>query len=145
RGGALIVLGGHQSYERGGWRGSLIEDAMPVECHNAVPGGMVAVKEGLSLLIDDQAPWKQMLTLTPLPKIYYLHKAKVKPQGTVLVKADQYPLLVTGTYGEGRVACFLGMPYGGQANDDIPFWMWDDWIYLLRETCWWALKNPDLD
>lgn len=145
RGGALLMMGGHQSFERGGWRGSLIEEILPVECSSPTLNGILVSRSGLALTVDASVPWRHTVTTECRPLVYYLHPATVKPSANVQVRAGDKPFLVTGSYGEGRVICVLGIPYGIPGARETPFWMWDDWIYLLRETCWWALKNPDLD
>ncbi|MDD5704808.1 MAG: glutamine amidotransferase [Kiritimatiellae bacterium] len=142
RGGALVVMGGQQGYERGGWRGSLIEEALPVESAPAGRGGLIRAPRGLSLKINGKMPWLEGISTASSPLTHYLHAVTVKPTGTVLVQAGDKPFLVTGAYGQGRVVCLLGVPWGAPKPTETPFWGWDDWVDLLREVCWWALKNP---
>ncbi|MBU4211677.1 MAG: hypothetical protein KKD33_03735, partial [Verrucomicrobia bacterium] len=68
--------------------------------------------------------------------------ATVKPTGQVLVWAGNKPFIVTGAYGEGRVVCILGVPWGDPGPTETGFWEWNDWVDLFREVCWWAMKNP---
>ena len=49
---------------------------------------------------------------------------------------------MAGTYGAGRIVCLLGVAWGEPGPGETPFWAWDDWGDLFRETCFWALKNP---
>ncbi|MBI4023848.1 MAG: hypothetical protein HY360_02640 [Verrucomicrobia bacterium] len=141
RGGALVVMGGQQSYERGGWRGSLIEETLPVEAAPQLRGGLTCAPKGQALKINRKIPWLEAISTASSPLVYYLHAVAVKPSGQVLVEAGDKPFLVTGAYGEGRVVCILGIPWGDTGPQATPFWEWNDWVDLLREVCWWAMKN----
>ena len=143
RGGALVVLGGHQAYERGGWGGSLLEEAMPVTVAPNLIGGMHYWPQGEELTVDHAAaPWLEAISTAAKPRVYYAHKVTVKPGGLVLVRAGKEPFLVAGTYGAGRVICVLGVAWGEPGPGETPFWAWNDWIDLFRETCFWALQVP---
>lgn len=150
RGGALVIMGGHQAYERGGWRGSLIEEAMPIQVAPAMPGGLIHFKNGKPLKVNSECSWLEAVSTDcpsgsgwDSPLVYYLHTATVKPVGQVLVRAGGKPFAVGGDYGEGRVLCILGVPWGESPAPDKPgFWEWDDWVDLFRELCWWAMRNP---
>jgi len=146
RGGALIVLGGHQGYERGGWRGSLIEETMPVAATPALHGGLIHLPNGQPLTVNREIPWLGAISTASSPLTYYLHSVTVKPGGQVLAQAGDKPFIVAGEYGEGRVVCILGVPWGEPGEQGTPFWEWDDWVDLFREVCWWAVKNTtDVD
>ncbi|MCG2661382.1 MAG: glutamine amidotransferase, partial [Kiritimatiellae bacterium] len=142
RGGALVILGGHQAYERGGWRGSLIEETMPIQVAPVMPGGLIHFKNGKSLKLNSECSWLEAVSTDCAPLVYYLHTATVKPTGQVLVWAGNKPFIVTGAYGEGRVVCILGVPWGDPGPTETGFWEWNDWVDLFREVCWWAMKNP---
>jgi hypothetical protein len=142
RGGALVVMGGHQGYERGGWRGSLIEEALPVEAAPTLRRGLICRPRGQPLQVNPQVPWLEAISTASSPLTYHLHAATVKPTGEVLVQAGDQPFLVAGAYSEGRVVCLLGLPWGDPGPHETPFWEWDDWVDLLREVCWWAMKSP---
>ena len=140
RGGALVVMGGQQGYERGGWKGSLVEETMPVEVAPALRGGLIHTPTGLVLSVCRDATWLEGVSTACAPRVYYLHAVTPKPSGRVLVRAGDRPFLVTGAYGKGRVVCILGVPYGDPGPQQTPFWEWDDWFDLLREVCWWAMR-----
>lgn len=42
----------------------------------------------------------------------------------------------TGDYGEGRVVCIMGIPWGDPGTQDTLFWEWYEWMRALREACW---------
>ncbi|HEY3418535.1 MAG TPA: glutamine amidotransferase [Armatimonadota bacterium] len=142
RGGALVVLGGQQAYERGSWHGSLLEEALPVEVPAEATGNLVMTPQGEPLRLNPQVSWLTEISAASTPRVYLLHTATVKPQGTVVAWAGNRPFLVTGDCGEGRVVCLLGVPWGDPQGTDTAFWNWDDWTYLFREACWWAMKKP---
>jgi len=142
RGGALVVMGGQQGYERGGWRGSLVEQALPVTVAPAIRGGLVHVPAGQALTVTRDVPWLEAISTASSPRVYYLHAVTVKPTGRVLVTAGDRPFMVTGAYGKGRVVCILGLPYGDPRPEQTPFWQWGDWVHLFREVCWWAMRAP---
>ena len=134
RGGALVVMGGQKGYERGGWHGSLIEEAMPVEAAAALPGGLICTPQGLPLKIDRKLSRLEDISTASSPLAYYLHTVTVKPSAQVLVQAGDRPFLVTGTYGQGRVVCILGVPWGDPGPHETGFWQWDDWVYLFAKS-----------
>ena len=144
RGGALVVLGGHQAFERGGWRGSMLETVLPVEPAPAVKDGILAFRTGQPLTLDAALPGRVGIADSALPLVYYLHRVRVKPGAQVWGRAGDAPFLVAGTCGEGRAVCVLGLPCGDPAAGATPFWAWDGWVTLLREVSWWAMKNPSI-
>jgi hypothetical protein len=142
RGGALLVLGGHQGYERGGWRGSLLEEALPIEIAPVPAGGLLAWPHGQPVVGVPGSPvFAAERPVATGAVAFFLHDAKVKPSGTIWATVGARPFLVAGEYGKGRVACVLGLPYGEAAAGQTAFWDWPGWIDLLRDTCWWTMKH----
>jgi uncharacterized membrane protein len=144
RGGALVVLGGHQAYERGGWAGSMLEDVLPVTVATKLPGGVHAFPSPQPLVLAPDLPGGDGLRGSPLPVVTYLHRVQAKPGAHVWVSAGGEPFLVAGSAGEGRVVCVLGIPWGEEGGQTLPFWAWDGWVHLLREVIWWAARMPAL-
>ena len=140
RGGGLVVLGGHQAYERGGGRGSLLEETMPVEMVKATSDGMSFFPGGVPLTVDSDIPWLAEISTEQNPKVYFLHNVGIKKGGKVLARAGGEPFLVGGEYEKGRVACVLGLPLGNPGEGATGFWKWNDWIYLLRDASWWTMR-----
>ncbi len=75
--------------------------------------------------------------LAPPPTVFWLHRLKPKPDATVVLKAGDYPLLVTGQFGKGKVALFAGTPMGKPGKGQTPFWKWDGWTALLKNLVTW--------
>jgi len=143
RGGAMVALAGHQAYERGGGRGSLLEEVMPVKMLRTVDEGLLYAKDGLPITIAPDIHWLREISTRQKPMAYFLHKVAVKPSAQVLARAGEEPFLVVGTYGKGRVACVLASPNGDPAEGQTGFWDWDDWIYLLRDVSWWTMQHGE--
>ena len=96
---------------------------------------------GLPLAKAKSVSWLEDIDFSRNPKVYYLHRARVKEGAQTVVTAGGKPFLVTGTYGNGRVVCVLGMPYGAPAEGEVGFWAWDDWAYLMRNASLWAFRK----
>lgn len=122
RGGSLLMLGGQESLDLGGYRRSTIGQMLPVyldggAAKDAPPGGarLDLTREGWL------EPWVRLrrteaeeeTRLAHLPAFGSLHRlGAVKPGASILVTAagedeKKVPALVTQMYGEGRSAALL--------------------------------------
>lgn len=142
RGGALVVLGGHQGYERGGWKDSLLGSVLPVRVAGSLGAGLVHHPDGLTVSLASPLPWQHESDLSVGPRVYFLHRARLADGAQVFARAGQEPFVVGGTFGKGRVVCVLGLPQGAPAQGQTPFWTWPDWPYLMRNAIWWAMRRP---
>jgi len=52
--------------------------------------------------------------------------------------AGSEPVLVTGSYGQGRVAVFYGTTLGVSDPGHLALWQWDDWPALLTDVIYWT-------
>lgn len=145
RGGGLVVLGGHQAYERGGGRGSLLEETMPVEMVKATSEGMLYFPGGVPLTVDPDIPWLAEISVEEKLLVYFLHNVGVKKGSMVLARAGGTPFLVGGEYEKGRVICVLGLPLGDPGKGATGFWKWNDWTYLLRDVSWWTMRAVEIE
>ena len=131
RGGGLLMLGGRAAFAEGGYSGTALSDAMPVEMEirarsdseqlvrvSAVPTDEGMRHPALQVARTDSLLAARWRTLPPLTTVNLL--ARAKPGASVLLAArtrergPTRPLLVAQRYGRGRVLA-LG------AQDD---WMW---------------------
>ena len=142
RGGALVVLGGHQSYERGGWEDSLLESILPVRVLPSLEPGLVHHSRGLVVSLPERLPWLSESDHHVEPRVYFLHRIRLAQGAQVFARAGGEPFVVGGTVGKGRVVCVLGLPQGDPAQGQTPFWAWPDWLYLMRNATWWAMRHP---
>lgn len=118
RGGGVLFLGGRAALADGGWNGSALAEALPVELparkgtFHRDPATVELTRAGaesvIPLLEEDPARnaarWKAMPYLAS-----YQETGAAKPGAAVLLEAvvsarGRFPLLVTQNYGRGRVA-----------------------------------------
>ena len=107
-GGNLLVLGGPLAYGNGGYKGTVMDDILPVRSQG--PFDLVATKS--TETGDDTA------TLMP----GYVHRVVAKPAAKVLQACGEYPLLIAGSCGEGKIICFTGTPMGPSNYCGSPLW-----------------------
>ena len=65
-----------------------------------------------------------------------------KSGAQVHMSAGTEPVLLTGTFGQGKVAVFTGTVLGQAAPNAQPFWTWNGWPGTLSGTLSWLAKNP---
>ncbi len=119
RGGGLLMLGGMESFEGGGWRGTPVEAALPVWLgKDAESGGVFQWKLSREGLLE---PWvrrrkaeaQELERIQQLPAFEILNGvAGIKPAASVLAwgagDTQKRPALVTQRYGSGRSGALLG-------------------------------------
>lgn len=130
-GAGLLMVGGWGSFAGpfGGWRGSLIENLLPVRClpgddRRRFPGGAI-------MLPGRPHPLLQGLVFSAPPMICGLNAVHLRPHTEIVLRAHPlrtlgssssgltlspagYPLLVTGPAGAGRTAALT--------TDAAPHW-----------------------
>jgi uncharacterized membrane protein len=142
-GGSLLVLGGLNAYGAGSYAAGDLGSILPVKVDGpydrvklssgvpVLPAGAL----GAQLFPDWAAP-------ELAPRAYWLHKiVAVQPGAEVIMKAGSYPAIVTGHYGQGRVAAVLLTPYGVPAAGETGFWQWHWWPRELAHLIDW-LRQP---
>ena len=140
RGGGLMMLGGLESFEGGGWRDTPVETVLPVWMgKESPPGGASQWNLSREGLLE---PWvrrrkteaeetQRTRTLPPLEVVNGV--AGIKPAATVLAWAqsgsEKKPALVTQRYGTGRSAALLsgdlyrwGIGEPAHAQDAAKLW-----------------------
>ncbi|MCG3147203.1 MAG: hypothetical protein PCFJNLEI_00641 [Verrucomicrobiae bacterium] len=129
QGGAVLMLGGYYAFG-GEYHGTELEEIAPVE-FSADPN-LVAIPTGARL--------------TPVkgdaqPHVFWRHNIRTKPGATVVLTADEQPLLVTGTFGQGRVAVFAGSVMGDPPAGRLAFWEWSQWPAVLAQAMTWLAPS----
>jgi hypothetical protein len=104
-GGNLLVLGGPFTYGNGRYRGSVLEEILPVVCR---PPFDLQPAHGK---IKAGAPLDGISGLSHL-HFAYMHAVSAKSGANVLMQQGTLPLLIAGKYGEGQVLCLTGAPLG---------------------------------
>ena len=132
-GGGLLVLGGKAAYGAGGWRGSRIEELLPVELN---PSGFDLEKIENSTLRPGEPHWiTKDIDLSSGPRVEFVHRvAAVKQGAKVLLYAGKKPFLATWETDDGRAACILGTPYGPEAGQ---YFRWEHWPALMKNILQW--------
>lgn len=116
RGGGFAMVGGYltfQGYEgKGAYAGTPVEEVLPVQLERW--DDRLEAPEGLDVMIPERtAPLLRGIP-EDWPYLLGLNRLKAKPQAQILATADAWPLLVTGTYGNGRSLAW--------ASDIGPHW-----------------------
>lgn len=136
-GGGLLILGGKATYGSGGFRGSFLEEVLPIEITN----NMFDIKRSQNLLVktDSQLfgsiPWSKEL-ICP-----YIHQTVARENAVVAVSAGKEPFIITGIFGKGRVVCITCTPYGTVPAGKIAFSEWKDWPLLMKNIFLWLSQS----
>jgi len=142
QGGGLVILGGQFSFGGGSYKGSAFEELCPVVVKG--PFDIVRADPPLPLEPVGQHPIVMGLDFRQRPLVLWYHRAKPKPDATVLARAGKQPLIVVQRVGKGRVVAFLGTVLGDAGEDERPFWRWEDWPDLLKEMLTWAAGQKEI-
>jgi len=140
-GGGLLVTGGPFAFGPGGYAGTALEEILPLEGYT--PFEMAPVKDA-AWQPAGESPLTDGLRWEAGPVSPWVHRLRARPGSTVLIEAAGQPILVTGTYGKGRVAAFLAAPLGEavQGKESVAFWQWSDWPRLLRQVLSELARTP---
>jgi uncharacterized membrane protein len=139
-GGGLLTMGGPFTYGLGVFKAKGIEHLLPEE---GATFDLTWEKDGAALTARAEPhPVLDGVELTRRPMVYWFHRGTLKPGAEVLIRAGDQPLLVAGTYGKGRVLCFLGTPLGQATEGQLPFWVWDGWPPLVSNMVAWLRASP---
>jgi uncharacterized membrane protein len=137
-GGGLIMIGGYLSYQgidgKARYHDTPIEDALPVLMSDVddrveVPQGFrpeVHPASGQHCIVDGLPP--------EFPTMLFYNRFAAKPGSNVLLRNGGDPILVVGTYGEGRAVAFApdAAPHG--ATPEFLEWEFFDtfWQRVVR-------------
>jgi uncharacterized membrane protein len=146
-GGGLVMMGGYFSFQgidgRARWRGTPVEEALPVTClpyddRVEVPEGFQAEleKPDHPILAGLRGEWPILLGANEV-------EAKNRPDIQVLARLPagqgRHPLLVTGSYGKGRSVAWT--------SDVGPHWLpntfvaWPGYARLWRNLLGWVSQG----
>ncbi|MHB9022829.1 MAG: glutamine amidotransferase [Armatimonadota bacterium] len=137
RGGGLVIFGGHKALDRGGMRGSLLDEMLPVEwAEDNTPLAHAAA--GFPLAKGERHPITDFLKVDAKPVCFFMHDLKPRAGAQTVLTAGGKPALVLGAFGKGRVAVLTLTCFGDPQPGQQPFWEWSPWTNLLRDLCWWT-------
>ncbi len=137
-GGSLLLLGGPYGFGNGEWQDSaLLREVLPVALNSYRDLRFVGEKAPAAL--EPSGPLAKGIGSTQRPVALWQHLVTPKPEATVHVTAGGQPVLVTGTYGKGRVAVITAAPLGEAPAGATAFWEWAEWPTLMTALGKWLL------
>jgi uncharacterized membrane protein len=137
-GGSLLLLGGPYGFGNGGWQDSdLLLDLLPITMGSYRDLSFVGEKAPVAL--EPVGPLAKGVSWTKKPVVFWQHLVTPRPGAVVQVNAGGNPLLVTGTYGKGRVAVITAAPLGDTPVGTLAFWDWSEWPKLMTGVGKWLL------
>jgi uncharacterized membrane protein len=126
-GGHLVVFGGPFTLGQGDFRGTPLEQVLPVRL---LPGrDVVALPTPQPL-----RPHASTTAFSGHPAVYYVHAARPVAGAETSAWAGDWPLLVKHAAGRGHVTVFLGTPLGEPQGEETPFWKSEAWLKLCGES-----------
>jgi uncharacterized membrane protein len=147
-GGGLIMMGGYLSFQgidgRARWRGTPVEDALPVLClpyddRVEIPEGFQAQIVGPQdhpILAGLGGDWPILLGAN---EVYLKNRPDIQVLARLPEENGGHPLLVTGTYGQGRSVVWT--------SDVGPHWLpttfvnWTGYGQLWRNVLEWVSQG----
>lgn len=120
RGGTLVVFGGFYAYGHGGYKGSFLEELLPV-----------AIKRTFDLTPIDAPLVGGSAQAPAVGGCAWIHDAVVKPDAEVLYRVAGHPGIVAWNVGNGRVIAVTATVLG---DPDEPFWKNPAWPRVLTGT-----------
>jgi hypothetical protein len=135
-GGRLLLLGGPYGLGRGFWQDTdLLADVLPVtleayDLRNPAAPALLAPVSALAKCVG----WKTKAAA------FWYHTVKPKPGAVVHLTAGGAPAVVTGSYGQGKVAVIALAPLGAAPKGITPFWDAPEWPRLLVTLAGWLMQ-----
>lgn len=142
-GGNLLVMGGPYAYGQGGFQNSSLDPLLPVYSSSF---DLKQRQGGVPVHVNKRHPATDGIDLGNDPRVFWLHQCPLKEDKNVevLLTAGEYDtLLVSRPYGKGRVLSFLGAPLGEPTQGQTPFWEWEGWVPLMRNTVEWLYAQQN--
>jgi len=137
-GGSLLVMGGPFTLGLGDFKEKGIAEMLPVSLEAF---DLKWAKRGKAFTKAVEHPIFKGVDLAKKPMVYWIHQVKPRKGARVLMTAGNYPCLVVGTYGKGKVAVFTGTPMGLPREGQLPFWEWKGWTKLVRNIAGWLTSG----
>lgn len=128
-GGGMMMLGGWLSFSgvqsRSGWGRSVLQEALPVNC--LLIEDLVESSAGFTAeVVKPDHPVVKGLAWESFPPIFGYNEVTVKNEEEVIVRVKEtgHPLVVAGTYGQGRVLTYMSDP---APHWGINFELWESY------------------
>lgn len=139
-GGGLLVFGGPWSLGKGGYRGTKVGKLLPVETVGA--GDFRLAPAALRLEKRDSVlaglPWAEQ------PRCYVIQEVKPRDGVEIWLRCGDYPAMIAGKVGKGRVAVVSLVPMGDPGANEMPWWNWPHWPEALAKCLQWLAGKETL-
>jgi uncharacterized membrane protein len=140
-GGGLVMIGGYLTFQgidaRGKWAGTPVEDALPVTMQR--DDDRVECPQGVTPVVADAAHPIVAGLPAQWPHLLGYNRLVARAGAQVVARAGDDPLLVAGTFGEGRTVAY--------ASDCGPHWAppafceWDGYARLWGQMLAWVSRR----
>ncbi len=137
-GGGVLTLGGMLTYGAGQWRETALEAILPIRLVSNFD--MKWEKQGVAPLATRHSRLAS-LRWPASARFFWMNVAQAGSDAEVLLQAGDYPLLVVGQCGEGRVATILGTCHGEPTRDTVAAWRTPAWRQMLKQTLEWLQEG----
>ncbi len=125
-GGRLVVLGGVFTLGQGFYKGTALEQVLPVSVRQA--RDVYQLPKPLALGAQ------KSVAFAGQPLLYFYHAVEPRADARVRLWAGDLPVCYERTVGKGSACVFVGTTMGeGGAAGQQPFWTWEGWPAVLGE------------
>ena len=126
-GASLLVTGGIQSFGRGGgYRGSALEQLLPVKAADTV-WDIEQLPKPVKLTVVAEEQWLGGFNWAAGPTVECIQHTELKRDADVLIRAGEHHVLTRRREGEGYVYAWTAPGWGPARTG---FWNWPDWPRL---------------
>ncbi len=142
-GGGLLIFGGYFNLSCGSDHSTWMAEIMPVkiagyqqlaiDCQKGFP-----LEPADPSFFPKSIDWK-----AASPCAFYVDKSPLKEGAKILVKAGEYPAIVSGTYGKGRVIVVMMNSHGEYAKSLLPYWEWRQWPEVVAACIRWLGEGSE--
>lgn len=139
-GGALLMTGGFFSCGAGGYADSPLAEALPVRFSDKLPD-LEQMRPPAPVRLGGEARALAGASWLASPLCFWRHRLTPKPEAWVELGAGDLPLLVCGTYGEGRVAILAGTAMGDPQPGETPYWEDPAWLDNMAKLIQWLVLD----
>lgn len=152
-GGAIIFTGGSYAFEKGDGTFHLFKDILPVEIE--FPEKKIRISNPDGITGNLKSPEKVKLNKKhpvcrglsdEIGRISFLHPLKEKKNADVVAYAGRFPVIITGSYGKGRLCVITAVPdYDNLKGviDQSNFFEHSEYDDLMRNLIMWLLKKEN--
>ena len=137
-GGGLLMTGGYYSYGAGGYAGSPLAEALPVNFSDRVPD-LEQLSPPALVRVGPEAQALAGVSLSGHPLCFWRHRLSPKPGAWTELAAGGEPLLICGTYGQGRVAVLASAAFGDPQPGQTAYWEDPQWTEVMARVMRWLV------